>query len=258
LRIEFIILAFLVLIPLGIASSDYLNESVTLDNVTENATVANESNFIGLYNEGCILLVHGEYTEAIQFFDRAIEIKPQDELVWYQKGEALQKLGRYDESIASYDRFIEQNPQDEFVWYQKGLVLKALGRDSEAKAAFDKATLRLPTWIEFITFSRGEGFDALLILYNEEDQDITCDGTLRVELYDDRDYKNRVWSKSFDVAREDFESYTWGFGNKAQAWHLKRMAFDDIKPGMEYPVYLYIRAYFDTPDGRTLKDTTMV
>jgi len=47
------------------------------------------------------------YDEALAFFDKAIEIKPDDHYAWYHRGNALYQLSRYDEALASYDKAIE-------------------------------------------------------------------------------------------------------------------------------------------------------
>lgn len=245
-----------------LGSEDYAESVSYLDKAIELETNLSKSSGI-LYHKGLALRLLGKYDEAIPVYDRAIELDPQDVDNWYYKGLSLLKSGKYEESVKVFDKAIELDPypdsrRSNYAWYHKGLALKALGRNSEAKAAFSKAKYTLPAWIEFITFSRGEGFDAILILYNDADAVIDCDGRLRVELYNDSSHKEKVWSGSFDVKRDDFESWTWGFGREALAWHLKRIAFDDIKPGLEDPVYLYVRAYFDSPDGSILKDTTMV
>lgn len=268
MRIELIILAVLVLIPLSvIASSVSVNESVVLVNITANDSAINESDPKYWLDEGWDIFYSGKYDEALQVFDKATELDPQDISAWHAKGYVLFDSGKYEESIKALDRCIELDPGPHSggipatyieSQYYKGLALYALGRDSEAKAAFREIEYMMPAWMEFVTFHRGEGFDGLLILYNDYDSHTASGGWLRVELYEDRDYTKKVWSKSFDVNRDDFDSYTWGLGREDYAWRLKRIAFEDIKPGMEDPVYLYVRAYFDTLDGRTLKDTTMI
>jgi tetratricopeptide (TPR) repeat protein len=79
----------------------------------------------------------GRYDEAIQAFDKAIEINPQDAVVWFFKGAALSELGKYDEANQAFDKAIEINPQDAEAWYYKGLVLDAQGKQDEAARAYN-------------------------------------------------------------------------------------------------------------------------
>ena len=55
----------------------------------------------------------GKYDEAIQAYDRAIEINPQYTDAWYNKGETLRRQDKYDEAIQAYDKAIKINPQSQ-------------------------------------------------------------------------------------------------------------------------------------------------
>ena len=49
----------------------------------------------------------GKYDEAIQCYDKAIEIDANYADAWNNKGNALDNLGKYDEAIQCYDSAIE-------------------------------------------------------------------------------------------------------------------------------------------------------
>lgn len=214
----------------------------------------------------------GRLEEAINAYDRAILINPDFSPAWWNKGNALLNLasyhgdlGKFDEAIQAYTRSNEIEPEPEYfefertigdTRYAQGMALKKLGRTSEAKAAFDKDPY-MPSWMEFITFTRGQGFDGLLILYDKEDDVTSCDGKLRIEVYEDREYGEELWSESFDVDKGNFSEYNWGFDREATAWKLDRISYDEIQYGAEDPTW-YVRAYFDSPDGSILRDTTMI
>jgi tetratricopeptide (TPR) repeat protein len=93
----------------------------------------------GWYNRGIALDDLGRYEEAIASYDRAIEIKPDDDGAWNNRGNALDELGRFDEAIASYDRAIEINPNDDQIWNNRGSALIRLKRYNEAIASYDRA-----------------------------------------------------------------------------------------------------------------------
>jgi tetratricopeptide (TPR) repeat protein len=61
-------------------------------------------------NKGVDLYNQGKYDEAIQAYNKAIEIDPLDEVAWSNKGNALDDLGKHDEAIEAYDKAIEINP----------------------------------------------------------------------------------------------------------------------------------------------------
>ncbi len=58
-------------------------------------------------DKGLLLYNQSKYDEAIEAYDRAIEIDPQLVFAWLFKGRALYDQGRYVESIKAYDKVIE-------------------------------------------------------------------------------------------------------------------------------------------------------
>lgn len=56
----------------------------------------------GLYffNEGNKLYKLGQHIDAVESYDRALEIDPEDALTWYARGDALANLGRYGDAVA--------------------------------------------------------------------------------------------------------------------------------------------------------------
>ena len=49
----------------------------------------------------------GRYQEAVECYDKAIRLYPDNPNSWYAQGLTLEKLGRYKEAIASYDKAIQ-------------------------------------------------------------------------------------------------------------------------------------------------------
>jgi tetratricopeptide (TPR) repeat protein len=63
-----------------------------------------------LNNKGVVLSRLGRYDEAIDAYDRALNINPDYSIVWNNKGVVLSRLGRYEEAIDAYDRALSINP----------------------------------------------------------------------------------------------------------------------------------------------------
>ncbi|AEF95692.1 tetratricopeptide repeat protein [Methanotorris igneus] len=91
------------------------------------------------YNKGWDLQDSGKYLEAIECYDKALEIEPDFVEAWNNKGLALYELGRYSEAIKCYDKALEIDPNFAVAWYNKGLALKAIGKYQEARKCFEKA-----------------------------------------------------------------------------------------------------------------------
>ncbi|MDF1533086.1 MAG: tetratricopeptide repeat protein, partial [Methanosarcinaceae archaeon] len=64
-----------------------------------------------------------KYEEAIEAFDRAIELDPKDAFNWNFKGNALYDLEKYEEAIKAFDKAIELDPEDAINWNLKGHAL---------------------------------------------------------------------------------------------------------------------------------------
>jgi tetratricopeptide (TPR) repeat protein len=89
------------------------------------------------YSRGLALALLGRIDKALAAFDEALKINPQFAEVHCSRGLALAQLGRMDEALAAFDRALAINPQDAEAHHGRGLALAQLGRTDEALAAFD-------------------------------------------------------------------------------------------------------------------------
>ena len=92
------------------------------------------------------LYVLGRYNESIEASDAAIEMLPEHPDIWVLKGNSLYHLGRYEEALEAYDKALEFNPKEGAAWMGKGRIFYDNGRYEEAVEAYDKA-------IEFAPFN---------------------------------------------------------------------------------------------------------
>ena len=79
------------------------------------------------------------FEEALACYSKAVEIDPRNADAWYNKGRALHSLGRYEEALACYSKALEIDPRCDSAWYNKGNVLHGLSRYEEALACYSKA-----------------------------------------------------------------------------------------------------------------------
>ena len=91
------------------------------------------------FNRGQELQRNDSHEEALQAFDKAIEINQSYAFAWGGKGYVLYNMGRYEEAIPVYDRAVELDPQDADAWHNKGVALNLLNRTAEASVALAKA-----------------------------------------------------------------------------------------------------------------------
>lgn len=96
------------------------------------------------HNKGVDLYTQGIYDEAINAYDEAIRLKPNDTAAWINKGNALCMQDKYDEAIKCYDEVIGFDPSNTAALSNKINALNALRRTTKADAsieAYDEAIL---------------------------------------------------------------------------------------------------------------------
>lgn len=99
-------------------------------------------------NDGVKLSKLGKFEEAIECYDKALEINPNFFLAWGNKGLALFNLKRYEETIECFDKIIDIEPRDFQGYENKGRALLNLKKNEEAIRCFDKAIELKPTsWV---------------------------------------------------------------------------------------------------------------
>ena len=93
-----------------------------------------------------LLFSEGNYKDASEAFDKALEIDPGDVFALSGKGLALIHLDRYEEALKAFNKILEINPKNEIALSGKvialqgnGIELVSIGRHEEALKVFDKA-----------------------------------------------------------------------------------------------------------------------
>jgi tetratricopeptide (TPR) repeat protein len=75
------------------------------------------------HRKGLELGKSGHYEEALQAFDKALELNSDVSTAWYNKGIALDNLGRYEEALQVYNKALELKSEDSDTWHRKGGTL---------------------------------------------------------------------------------------------------------------------------------------
>ncbi|KLI34521.1 tetratricopeptide repeat protein, partial [Brachyspira hyodysenteriae] len=77
--------------------------------------------------------------EAIKDYDKAIELNPNNEMAYINRGFAKSDLKMYEESIDDYTKVIELNPNNEMAYINRGLAKSDLKMYEESIEDYDKA-----------------------------------------------------------------------------------------------------------------------
>ncbi|MBW9223743.1 tetratricopeptide repeat protein [Methanothermococcus sp. SCGC AD-155-E23] len=75
-------------------------------------------------SEGDILYEQGRYEEALEYFDKVLEINPNCADAWSRKGLTLARLGRYEEAIRCFDKSLSIRNDFEIIWAKKKVEWK--------------------------------------------------------------------------------------------------------------------------------------
>ena len=100
------------------------------------------------YNKGVELQKQGLHGQAIQDYDKAIQLNPDYALrpvdpdyvlPYFNRGVAYTNLGEYQRAIEDYDKAIQLDPANALTYHNRGIVLEELGRHSLAEKDSNKA-----------------------------------------------------------------------------------------------------------------------
>ncbi|MDZ7956216.1 tetratricopeptide repeat protein [Nostoc sp. DedQUE09] len=107
-----------------------------------------------LYQEGVNKYELGKYDGAVEDFNQAIKLDPQNALAYNRRGDAYYRLGDYEQAQADSSQAILLNPQDANAYFDRGFALSALGKYKEAIADYTQA-IKLNSKDAYAYYGRG-------------------------------------------------------------------------------------------------------
>ncbi len=90
-------------------------------------------------NRGATLGSLKRYDHALADYNRSLELRPDDPDTLYNRGHTLDDLQRYDESLVDYNRSLELRPDDPNTLNNRGVTLDNMMRYEEALADYNRA-----------------------------------------------------------------------------------------------------------------------
>lgn len=67
-----------------------------------------------LISKGKSLLEEGSFEDALGYFDQALLLNQSDPELWNLKGVTLRSIGRYEEALECFNKSLEIDPRDKF------------------------------------------------------------------------------------------------------------------------------------------------
>ena len=118
------------------------------------------TNEVYRYNYGVLLLGGNNFADAVDQFQKAIDIKPDYASAYYNLGVTFLKWGarlqdkaitedsgdmtykeKFAAAVSPLERYLKDNPEDAQIWNFLGKVYANLGQTDKSKEAFEKADL---------------------------------------------------------------------------------------------------------------------
>ena len=88
-----------------------------------------------------------KYQQALQAYEEALRMDPQNFYAWNGKGTVLYNQGHYKKALEAYSRATEIDPDNSVVWVSAGLVLHRMQRYQQALVHFERALTIDPQYI---------------------------------------------------------------------------------------------------------------
>ena len=101
-------------------------------NLLTASTTSSDVQFSLLIEQGNIFAVGQSHQQSIASYDKALEIKPNDDQAWNNRGNALGNLGRFEDAIASFDKALEIKPNYDQAWYNKACAYSLCEKQKQA------------------------------------------------------------------------------------------------------------------------------
>jgi Flp pilus assembly protein TadD len=100
-------------------------------------------------DQGIEQLGRDQYEEARMSFEKALELTPEDGVIWGNLGVALTRLERFDEALAAYRKSNDLAPGEPITVAEIAAIEYRLGHYPEAEAGFKEAIELEPRAPEF-------------------------------------------------------------------------------------------------------------
>ena len=109
------------------------------------------------YNRGTAYFSLGKFEDAIQDYNKAIDLNPNDDLSYNNKGNAYFSLGKFEDAIQDYNKAIDLNPNNASYYYNRGTTFANLEKFEDAIQDYNKAIDLNPN-DESVYYNRGVAF----------------------------------------------------------------------------------------------------
>ena len=119
-----------------------------------NRYLPSSAQFDSFYNAAEEHVKHQRYRDALYNYDRALDIKPNNDVVWMRKANVFLAMGRFEDALVACKRASELRPGEATTWYLMGLAYNQLGDFEKELKAYDTA-LKIQPRMEAALLNKG-------------------------------------------------------------------------------------------------------
>ena len=180
-------------------------------------------------NKGISLHRLGFFDNAIQCYNKALEINMNDNISWNYKGIIMRVLGHFDDALVCFENALKINPSDAGALTNKGICLDSLGFFKNANRCFDDA-LKIDTRFGPAWVSKGCSLNNL----GRSEESIHCyDRAIEIEPTNTNAWYNKgmIFNKSgrFNDAVNCFNEVLKINPLHAGSWYEKGLSFASLE-----------------------------
>ena len=115
------------------------NLSGYLTTLIDEAALDVETLNMALRTRAIDYLIDGYYEKAVADFTRAIELEPNQGIIFAGRGDSYRRMNQNEKALADLTRAVELSPGQPWILLSRGMVYQNMGRDEDASADCAKA-----------------------------------------------------------------------------------------------------------------------
>jgi tetratricopeptide (TPR) repeat protein len=143
--------------------------------------------FVANYNKGITANSTKNYTEAVEYFKKAVAVEPTYARGHVNLGVAYSQLGEDDKALAAFEEAVRVDPTSLEAWENLGITYQSMKEYSKAREAFAKVVELDPEYVNGkfaladMYFNEGD-YQKALEFYVQAAEEITDDAALQYQI----------------------------------------------------------------------------
>ncbi len=113
----------------------------------------NPGDFDALFIAGTIMWKMRKWTEAISYFEKAVEIEPENKTLQFRYAYSFAATGKNEDALKIYMRLMQEYPRDYRIYHEIGFSYDSLGNFEKTRESFKKAVELYPSPVTYFDYA---------------------------------------------------------------------------------------------------------